>query len=132
MKIVYMCHPVKGETPEHTAQNVQRAKRWVRWIYDNYEDIFVMAMWIVDCEVLDDHNPVHRAAGMMRNSVAVPLCEEAWLVGGTLSLGMFSEMEIAFKSGRIVRDFLSFGEEPPEGPVALPAARVRLPSVELP
>lgn len=120
MKFVYLCHPVKGSTPEETDANIERAKRWVRWVYDNHPDVFVMAMWIVDCQVLDDANPVHRAAGMMRNAEAIPHCDEGWLVGGTVSEGMSDEMRMLLLHGKGIRDLTKLGDEPPVTKADLP------------
>jgi hypothetical protein len=127
VKIIYLCHPVKGATPEETDDNVLRAMRWVRWIYDWYPDVFVLAMWIVDCHVLDDANPLHRAAGMARNAEAIPLCHEGWLVGGEVSAGMADEVRMLFQSGKAVRSFVPLGPEPPQGPVEMPGVQVQPP-----
>jgi len=108
MKVVYLAHPVSGDV----AANLARARRWLRWIYDNF-DVAVVADWIVCCEVLDDSNPAHRAHGLAMDRTLVEICDEFWTVGGRVSTGMQSEERIALAANVIVRDLTWLGEEPP-------------------
>jgi hypothetical protein len=116
MRVIYLCHPVSGDVET----NLARAQRWVRWIYDHYPGIAVLCMWIIDCKVLDDSNPDHRAVGLEHDFAILERCDEIWAVGGRVSSGM--AMEIAHGLGHNVPflDLTPLGEEPPSGSVELP------------
>jgi hypothetical protein len=112
MRIVYMAHPLGAPTPEGVQANIARAKRWYRWIVDNFEDVAPIAPWLLTVETLDDFNPAHRAHGMEMNRFIIPRCDEFWMVGGRISTGMAGEHEIAMQALRIF-DLTWLGEEPP-------------------
>jgi hypothetical protein len=122
MRVIYLAHPLGAATKEGVQANIARAKRWIRWIYDNFKDVAVVADWLITCEVLDDHNPEHRAHGMRMNKAVIPRCDEFWMVGGRVSSGMGDELGlvndiIGTKSDatamRRVFDLTWLGEEPP-------------------
>jgi hypothetical protein len=113
MRVVYMAHPLGAPTPEGVTANIARAKRWYRWIAINFPNVAVMAPWVTTCEVLDDHNPAHRAHGMAMNKAIIPRCAEFWMVGGRVSTGMNIEMIDAIACSLRVFDLTWLGEEPP-------------------
>ena len=113
MRVIYFAHPLGAPTKEGVAANIAKAKRWVRWIYDNFKNVAVVADWLITCEVLDDHNPEHRAHGMRMNTALIPLCGEFWMVGGRISTGMGAEHGLALEHTRKVFDLTWLGEEPP-------------------
>jgi hypothetical protein len=117
LRVVYMAHPVSGNVEE----NLARARRWVRWIYDHYPNVVVLAHWIVDCEVLDDANPAHREKGLAHDFAIIRRCDEIWLVGGRVSEGMGLESAYATDDcGLPALDLTYLGPEPPQEKVALP------------
>jgi hypothetical protein len=108
MKVIYLAHPVSGDV----TGNLARARRWLRWIYDNF-DVAVIADWVLTCEVLDDSRPAHRAHGLAMDRALVEICDEFWMVGGRVSGGMQTEREMALGANVIVRNLTWLGEEPP-------------------
>lgn len=115
MKVIYLAAPLGAATREGIEANKARARRWIRWVYDHFDDVAVVADWIITCDVLDDFDPAHRARGLRMNAVIIPRCDEFWMVGGRISNGMRGELEIAVAAHRWVRDFTALGEEPPVG-----------------
>lgn len=99
MKIVYMAHPVSGDVKN----NLARAKAWVRWIEENHPDVAVVASWITECEIWDDDNPTHQAAGLKRDLAVIERCDELWLVGPKISSGMERERAHAEEHGLAIR-----------------------------
>ncbi|KKM92267.1 hypothetical protein LCGC14_1220200 [marine sediment metagenome] len=117
-QVIYLAHPVGAETPEGVRENIENAKMWVYWAIINY-DVAVVANWIYYCEVLDDHNPEHRAQGMRHGLDVLERCDELWLVGGRVSSGMDKEAKHSRLHAMVVRDFTSWGPfasafDPPE------------------
>ena len=113
MRVIYLAHPLGAPTKEGVQANIARCKRWVRWIYDNFPDVAVVADWLITCEVLDDHNPDHRAHGMAMNKAIIPRCREFWMVCGRISTGMNAEVLIAIEHTLRTYDLTWLGEEPP-------------------
>lgn len=113
MKVIYLAHPLGAATPEGVEANKARARRWIRWVYDNFKDVAVVADWLITCDVLDDFNPEHRAHGMTMNAAIIPRCDEFWMVGGRVSNGMNDESGVADRARRRIYDLTWLGEEPP-------------------
>lgn len=124
MRVIYFAHPLGAATPEGVQANKDRARRWIRWIYDNLNadgvKVSVVADWLITCDVLDDFNPDHRAQGMAMNKIIIPRCDEFWMVGGRISSGMEDEFKlvrslIASRRSLMRRyfDLTWLGAEPP-------------------
>lgn len=105
MKAIYMSHPVRGNVEE----NLRRARTWLKWITEIYPDIVVCANWILECELWDDSNPNHRAAGLARDIAMITRCDELWLVGPCVSSGMELERDHAMKMNKKIVDFTKYG-----------------------
>lgn len=122
MRIVYLAHPLGAPTKEGVEANKARARRWIRWVYDNVKDVAIVADWLITVDVLDDFNPEHRAHGMKMNKALIPVCDEFWMVGGRISSGMHDERIVAYGTEggvadnhvRRVLDLTMWGDEPPE------------------
>lgn len=112
-RLIYFAHPLGASTPEGVRANRARALRWVRWIYDNFPYVTVVADWLVTVEVLDDFNPEHRARGMKMNKAIILRSDEFWMCGGRVSNGMGDELKIASDANKRVFDLTWLGEEPP-------------------
>jgi len=113
MRVIYFAHPLGAPTPEGVTANIARAKRWVRWIYDNFPDVAVVADWLITVEVLDDFNPEHRKHGMEMNKAIIPCCKEFWMCGGRVSNGMQDESVVAIAAQLRIFDLTWIGNEPP-------------------
>lgn len=113
MKIIYLAHPLGAPTSEGVEANKARARRWIRWIYDHFPNVAVVADWLITVDVLDDFNPEHRAHGMKMNKAIIPVCSEFWMVGGRVSNGMSDESITAIASDRRIIDLTWLGDEPP-------------------
>jgi hypothetical protein len=113
MRVIYLAHPLGAATPEGVEANKARTRRWIRWVYDNFKDVAVVADWLITCDVLDDFNPEHRAHGMKMNKAIIPLLHEFWMVGGRVSNGMRDESLTAIDAERRIFDLTWLGEEPP-------------------
>ena len=109
MRVVYLAHPLSGDV----IGNLASAKRWVRWVETAYPDFAVVASWIVECEIWDDSDPEHRAAGLARDLAVIERCESLVLVGGRVSEGMAAEQRWAMSRGIPVLDLTHLGAEPP-------------------
>lgn len=123
MRLVYLAAPVGAPTAAGVTENLQRAKRWLRWAYLAHPDVSPIAPWITCCEVLDDANVQHRRRGLECDFAAIERCDELWLVGGRTSSGMELEAKHARKTWRPVWgspirivDLTHLGDEPPEIP----------------
>ena len=104
-KLFYVAHPVSG----NVAANLQRTRRWYRWLTKTYPEHVFIAPWIVHVEEFDDSNPEERAAGLDGDVITVKRCDGIVLVGGRLSEGMTVERGAA----TAIVDFLHLGDEPP-------------------
>ena len=108
MRLIYLAHPVRGDV----AGNLARARRWWRWAVSR--GVAVCAPWITECELYDDADEAQRGAAMARNLEALRRCDELWLVGGRISVGMIFELEAARRARVAVVDYTGWlGEEPP-------------------
>lgn len=121
MRVIYLAHPLGAPTKEGVEANKARARRWIRWVYDNFKDVAVVADWLITCDVLDDFNPEHRAHGMKMNKAMIPRCDEFWMTGGRISSGMKDELDLVTDiitsptNGPLHRviDLTPLGDEPP-------------------
>lgn len=105
--VPYIAHPF-GQDPE---RNRAKARRWVRWaVTSGYAP---EAMWILLTELFDDATPEQRALGLRVDCALVERCDEVWLVGGHVSLGMATEARHALECGIPVLDLTGLGSEPP-------------------
>ena len=109
MPVIYLAHPLSGDV----AANLARAQRWVRYL-ETEHCVAVVASWITECQIWDDDNAEHRAAGLRRDCAVLARCDEVWLVGGRISNGMAYEAAYARQCEIPVVDMTSLGDEPPE------------------
>lgn len=111
MKMIYMAHPVRGDIKGNRA----KAKIWLKWLTESREvPTLVLAPWLYETEIWDDHNPEHRAAGLERCKGLIERCDELWAVGGRITEGMEVECLHAIKHGKTVVDLQTMGEWPPD------------------
>lgn len=96
MKIAYMAHPVGATSPDGVKANLERARRWLRFLQKTYPERLFIAPWLQQIEVCgdDDFDPEQRKLGLARDCAFVPRCDEFWPVGGggRLTAGMTAEL----------------------------------------
>lgn len=114
-RIFYVAHPIK--TPDRD-ENVRRAKRWLRWLLTQYQDLAFVMPWLAYCDVLDE-SPENRDRGVRDDLVTLRHCDGIVLCGGRLSAGMKTELELVHSFGGEVINLLHLGVEPPEHPILL-------------
>jgi hypothetical protein len=113
MRVIYLAHPVGAATPEGIQANLERAKRWYRWIVKNF-NVSVVADWITCCSVFDDASAADRNHGLDMDIAAIERCDELFLVGGRISQGMGDERDAAEDFNLRIVDLTFLGEEPPD------------------
>lgn len=112
-RICYVAHPV-GVEPERT-ENLERTRRWLRYLIAIYPDRAFALPWLPYCQVLDE-TPVNRARGIADDLAMLVRCDEIFLVGGRVSPGMAAEVDVAVRAGLEVLDLTALGPEPPRIP----------------
>jgi len=116
-RVIYLCHTVSG----NVKRNLIAARKWLRWIYDTQSNVTVLCQWILDCEVLDDSNPDHRALGLRHDFDIIERCDEIWAVGPHISPGMQQEITYAAQCGIPLLNLTEwYGARPPEHGRELP------------
>lgn len=111
--IWYLAHPVGPTAGVTVADNLARAKRWLRWLMANADGTAFCCPWLPMVEVLDDSVPANRARGL-RDDIAIALtCDGIVLCGGRISAGMQAELDAMQAAGRAVLDLTALGDEPP-------------------
>lgn len=132
-ELVYFAHPYGGDD-----RNVERALRWLGWLYDQEPGANLIAPWIAGIALyraqvagggsLEAAHPM-RARNMRANLATVARCGGIVLCGGEISPGMRDEVEvlatrmITFERGEggellaptqpWVADLTELGREPP-------------------
>ncbi len=126
MRVCYVAHPVGAETVEGVDENIARAKRWYRWLCENFPDLALVANWIVDVEVYSGsdagaqrHENAKRIKGLERDDAVIAVCGEMILCGGSVSPGMARGINTATQHFLTLYDLTDLGLEPPTGPVDL-------------
>jgi len=112
MKSIYLAHPVAG----NPLYNAERAKRWIRYIYENTQDVVLVAPWIIEVELYpaDDDDPVLRKEALRRCCAVARRCDELWAVGDRISMGMLEEIHAARRHGLPVMMLITKDGEPPK------------------
>lgn len=104
MRVCYIACPIGAPTKEGVTANVERAKRWLRFLQKTFpERAFVAPYldWIEVCGDADD-KPEDRERGLRRDCAVVARCDEFWPVGcgaGGMSKGMTRELASAGRVG---------------------------------
>lgn len=114
--VAYIAHPFGGDM-----ENLQRARRWLRWIYRTQPTVVPVAQWVLCIEVLDDTDPSDRARGMTANFELIKRCDQIWSVCPGPSSGRVDEVAFAMSEVGIAHlDLTVFGTEPPTTAITLP------------
>jgi len=108
VRVIYLAHPVAGDVKA----NLASARRWIRWIVDNYTDIAICAPRIPYVESLRDECVQDRLRGTRDDLEILARCDEVWLVGDRVSSGMEAEKTVAMKLGKPILDLTGKGLGP--------------------
>ena len=107
MKRVYICSRYRADANHSVAENIQRALGACgRALDKGYAPI---APHLIYPLCLDDNVPEERAAGVETAKAWIPVCDELWQWGATVSEGMAAEIALAQELGIPVRVFNSIG-----------------------
>jgi hypothetical protein len=104
----YLAAPFSGDPHG----NLQRARRWLRWLVDREPDVAFECSWMTYADVLDDTVPEHRARALVDCEANAHGCDWIVLVGGRVTSGMQREMEAVIAGGGCVADLTSLGADP--------------------
>lgn len=113
MIVVYLSHPVSAPTAQGIADNLARAKRWLKWLLKVHPECSPVASWIPMVEVEDNSDPARIEHSLRLDFEVVSRCDEIWLVGGRISSGMRREADHARAHNVRVIDLTPMGDEPP-------------------
>jgi len=106
MKIIYIAHPIGGDTKK----NLKKVAKIARELNLAYPDILPMAGYFLDCYALDDNIPEERQRGIDNDTEFFnrSIMDEVWCYGDKISTGMWAEINKARAMGIKVR-FMSKG-----------------------
>ena len=89
MKLIYVASPYAGDIEE----NAKFAKEACRFVINEGHAFF--APHLLYPQVLDEDNPAGRQLGLDMGIEILSKCDELWVFGETMSVGMQSEIEEA-------------------------------------
>ena len=94
MKIVYIAHPIGGESFD---QNLIELAKIVRYLNLTEENIVPFVPYFIDLHALNDNIGFERNKGIVNNRVLFEsgVIEELWLYGSRISKGIEQEIEWA-------------------------------------
>lgn len=95
-KKVYICAPYSG-TLDEMIRNEHLAKNRCRAIYEAGYDPIAPQLYYP--RFLDDSNPAERRDGLEAAKEWLRLCDEIWVYGDRITLGMSGEIKLAEQLG---------------------------------
>lgn len=107
MKRVFICSRLKPDQKHSLKHNLSRAALACNTA--NKKGYAPIAPHLMYSQFLDDNVPAERKAGMEAGLALLPVCDEVWQWGATVSEGMAGELALAQKLGIPVRVFNSIG-----------------------
>ena len=102
MKTVYLASPFRGDYK----RNQKFARKALR--YAILQNTIPLAPHLLYPQVLDDNNPRERKLVLRLGLALIPLCDEVWVMGDTITEGMRGEINTA-KDLRIPIRFIKEG-----------------------
>ncbi len=107
--LVYLAHPVRGNTPTETEVNIHRAKHWLGWCIRNHPNHLIIAPWLPELDIFDESDDRQRETALQRCLEVVERCDELWLTGPRVTSGMAMEAARAKDRGIRIMDFTLAG-----------------------
>lgn len=99
-KLIYVCSPFRGDSQK----NLIRANLHSRFVYE--KGYIPIAPHTIFTQFLDEENPTERKSGVDMGLRLLELCDELWVFGWRISVGMKQEIEFARKNN-IVTKYIS-------------------------
>lgn len=90
MKLVYLAHPVSGDTPA----NLESAAQWVRWA-SRLSGVVPLAPYFQSVAAFSELNPSEREEGFQHGLKVLRSCQELWVCGEKITDGMRREIYCA-------------------------------------
>jgi len=112
--VIYMAAPVGARDPETIDSNLERARRWLRWLVASVPWA-VSVPWMPYVETFDE-TPANRERGLRDDLTMLERCDAIVLCGGRVSAGMAMERDHAHRHGLRIISLVDLGEEPPRKP----------------
>ena len=106
-KLVYIASPYAGDVEE----NVAFAKAACRYAME--QDVTPVAVHLLGPQMLADHIPAEREAGIRMGMRVLEACDELWLCGSRMSQGMRAELAAAQRLGIPARRIADIPQETP-------------------
>jgi len=91
-KLIYVCSPLKGDIEN----NIKKAIQYCRFVF--LQGHIPYAPHVIFTQFLDDAVESERNAAIEMGNIMLLKCDELWVFGDTISSGMNSEMELAFRN----------------------------------
>lgn len=137
-KVFYVAHPVTplmaapglAEYEFGIADNLARARRWLRWLIDREPDVAFCMSWLAYVEVLDNAAPEMYERSLRDDCEIATRCDGIVLVGGRLGKGMVRERDAVIVNSGTVVDYLFLGDEPPAVPPTFSACEAECRALE--
>ena len=105
MKLIYVASPYKGDIKK----NIEYAKQACRYVLNEGNAFF--CPHLLCPQILDDDNPEERRLGINIGKELLAKCDELWAFGGSISHGMFEEIEFAREIGIPVKRIIQLDFE---------------------
>ena len=96
-KLIYIASPLSGDVE----RNLDFARQACRYAIS--QDVTPFAPHLLYTQMLDDSDPAERQLGIDMGNQMLEMCEELWLCGDRISVGMEGERKLAESLGIPVR-----------------------------
>lgn len=103
--LVYICSPFAGDEE----RNMEKARRYSRFAVR--QACIPVAPHLLFPQFMDDSIPAERSISLFMGIVLLGKCEQVWVFGSTISVGMAAEIEKAEKKKIPIRYFTEELEE---------------------
>lgn len=107
MKRVYICSRYRADEKHTVEGNINRAMFACDIALE--KGYAPLAPHLIYPNCLDDDDPQERSVGLSASRAWIPVCDELWQWGATISEGMAAEIELAKELGIPVKVFNSIG-----------------------
>lgn len=97
MKIVYLAHPISGDTEA----NLKKIEFIYNFISRTFPDTIPFVPYYATVKSLNDHDPSQREIGMSHNTEMFKrkMFDELWICSNRISTGMQDEIDLANELG---------------------------------